>query len=244
MATSDYNSSIDLRLPLVPDTQPFDSPTIFRDIDALFNAVRLLAAETSALQESAIPDAPSDGEIYGRQDGNWTVISGTGGGGGNFEFLGEVLLTAPSTTLTFDELDSDEDRIYKLELAGVSGGAAASDVALYYNGDTTPSNYQSQYFYAYLGSLAGGRTSTAIIAGGFISGANTPVVASITIYKTPGITPVAMSLTSGMDGGDLLLLNRAVKWANTAKITSMTLQHTGSTFAAGTIARLYRLTSP
>lgn len=94
MATTDYNSSIDLRLPLYPDTTPSFDVAVFTDINALFTAVRLLAEEVTQiderliqLEQTALTDAPEDGQTYGRKDGEWVPVTGGGGGGGNVTAL-------------------------------------------------------------------------------------------------------------------------------------------------------------
>lgn len=80
MATSDYNSSIDLRLPLYPDTKPSYDFSVFTDINALFTAVRLLAEGVQEQLATKVDEAPEDGQSYVRQDGEWVVITGGGGG--------------------------------------------------------------------------------------------------------------------------------------------------------------------
>lgn len=81
MATSDYNSSIDLRLPLYPDTKPSYDLAVFTDINALFTALRLLAEGVQEQLATKLEDAPEDGQLYGRKDGEWEVVSTSGGGG-------------------------------------------------------------------------------------------------------------------------------------------------------------------
>lgn len=78
MATYDYISSVDLRLPLYPDTKPSEGG-VFNDINSLFTALRLLAEHLTVQEATYLTDAPSDGSIYGRQDGDWVVVTGGSG---------------------------------------------------------------------------------------------------------------------------------------------------------------------
>lgn len=96
MATTDYVSPIDLRLPLTPHTTISFDRAVFTDINALFTACRLMAEGFSEQLADTITEAPEDGILYGRRDGNWEAVPG---GAGYIETI------VPGTGITVDNTD-------------------------------------------------------------------------------------------------------------------------------------------
>src|SRR6185312_9756509 len=102
MATSDYISSVDLRLPLSPDTRPEDYPSIFNDINSSFTAIRLLAQEFTTLQES-IPTNYIESIVAGTNitiddtDPKNPIISAAGGGGSGI--VESIIAGTPNVTI-------------------------------------------------------------------------------------------------------------------------------------------------
>ena len=71
------NSPIDLQLPQTPRLPSDGNAAVYSEFQSVYNAIRNLWQALGSA--SLIDDAPSDGNIYGRQDGNW-IIAGGGGG--------------------------------------------------------------------------------------------------------------------------------------------------------------------
>lgn len=74
------NSPIDLQLPQTPRLPPSENMAVYSEFQSVYNAIRNLWLALGSA--SFIDDAPSDGGIYGRQNGAWVIAGGGGGGGG------------------------------------------------------------------------------------------------------------------------------------------------------------------
>lgn len=73
MADPIFNTSEKIPLPVKPSTPPTNKE-VYKDLFDIFNTIRMLIA-------NFLVDAPKDGTQYGRQDGEWTPVTGGGGGG-------------------------------------------------------------------------------------------------------------------------------------------------------------------
>lgn len=145
--TSDYFSDLDIRLPLVPATTQSQSYPIFTDIDTIFNSLRLLAG---GLQENRdviaqvasdmIPEAPEDGQIYGRQDAGWVVVTGGGGSG-----IVETIVAGTGISV-----DSTDPANPVVSATGGGGGGGLSSLIIPYALPTTSAGYANYTVWALL----------------------------------------------------------------------------------------------
>lgn len=71
------NSPINLQLPQQPRLPVEGNAAIYSEFQSVYNAIRNLWQALGSA--SLIDDAPSDGNIYGRQNGAWVIASGGGG---------------------------------------------------------------------------------------------------------------------------------------------------------------------
>ena len=64
------------RYPLtkLPSTRNHELPETYADLFSIYNTLRALFNDLDTEFGSRIEDAPSDGQTYGRKDGEWVVI--------------------------------------------------------------------------------------------------------------------------------------------------------------------------
>lgn len=102
--TASYSSLINLQLPESPRLSPRGNEAVYGEFQTVYNALRNLVqgigngsgvgvawgAITGNLSDqldlttalnAKLSDAPSDGNLYGRKNGSWTVVTGGGGSG-------------------------------------------------------------------------------------------------------------------------------------------------------------------
>lgn len=80
-----------------PSTPATGTMKVYAKDDKRLYAMDDTGTETD-LTGGGIPDAPSDGKTYGRKDGDWTEITGSGGGG----------ITSPTINRIITSTDPDE----------------------------------------------------------------------------------------------------------------------------------------
>ena len=114
-ALLDYAAGWKMRVTLIADT--------YGICDIPFNTIPIVTSEiNNIIYSNFVPEAPLDGSQYGRQDGNWTIISGgTITGGSNYattqyvnsqdnlkvdKVIGKGLSTNDFTYLLSNKLDS------------------------------------------------------------------------------------------------------------------------------------------
>lgn len=160
-------------------------------------------------------------------------VSGGGGGGGgatpNRILLAEINLTATSATLDFPGVGQAYD---DLELVVQGSMTAGNQILVSLNGDTTNANYSRQALRGG-GSVASAGAAADRWIGTFGSVPST-FTANIKSYTKTTITKI---VTARTDYASDMYLNN-VRWG-TAAVTQVTLTASGTTFAAGTRARLY-----
>jgi hypothetical protein len=92
-----------------------------------------------------LEDAPSDGTTYGRKDGAWEAVGGGGGGSGAMELVGTATVAgSAATSLTMSSLDLATDGCYIIHAVLKNATGSTSHASLYFNGDTTATNYYRQ----------------------------------------------------------------------------------------------------
>ena len=65
----------------LPTTPAHIYKEVYADLFALFNSFRKLLSDLDEALLDYLTDAPEDGKTYGRKDGEWTEVTGGGGGG-------------------------------------------------------------------------------------------------------------------------------------------------------------------
>lgn len=188
-----------------------------------------LASAASALKttgadvtiSSAAP--PTTGQVLTATSAtaaNWQTP--TGGGGGAWVTVYDQALVSDSDTITITGLDLDTHKFYKLFFIGKTTGGAG-DVHIYFNGDSTDSNYIRQVVSFSGTSVTAVRdsTSTAIVtcdsAGGiaecFIAKPDTTKRTKVIVQSSDGDTANATPV----------LFHKAIGWSSTANVTQIVL---------------------
>jgi hypothetical protein len=113
----------------------------------------------------------ADGDVLIYDAGTSTWIPGpqTGGSGGfatAMQFVGEVVVTgAAATDLVFDGLDLDADGQYFIDLMLDNPTAGSMTPSLYYNTDTTATNYDRTILYGSSSGAAASNSNAATLSG-------------------------------------------------------------------------------
>lgn len=72
-----YSSQINLQLPQQPRLDFGQNPAAYGEFQIVYNSIRQLWVALTEFMDSGgsgIPDAPSDGNLYGRKNGTWEVV--------------------------------------------------------------------------------------------------------------------------------------------------------------------------
>ena len=172
-------------------------------------------------------------------------IATGGGGGGDLEKIGEVVVTGSAVTdIDFSSLNLDADRVYQMEVIVAPGATGAHIIAMYLSGDTTNSNYYSQLGY-FLASSAGAGASAAanIFFNNSLPDTSAAYSFTVKLMKVAGHKPTATSIGVAVhNDGAPFFSSYAYRHNSTANVTSIKLRNTITNgFGVGTVVRLYRL---
>lgn len=164
-----------------------------------------------------------------------------GGGGGGLVLMGSNTLTTAATDITVGSLNLSSDGKY-LIFFSLKGAVASADLiaSLYYNSDTTESNYKRQYFYGQGGSALGSNSANAYIVDTTLNFGCMVGKANIML----GLDGKPRAIISGIIDIPTTLISsfrNAHIWSGAANVTSITL-HASSTngFAIGSYLQVYK----
>lgn len=144
--------------------------------------------------------------------------SGSGSSSG-WQTVTTTTLTVASDTVTFSNLDLATDQVYKLFVI-TNCNTGSTQIGLYYNNDTTNSNYYGQYLY-WQGTTTGAfGFNTAEIMECPIPDAD--VIGEITIMQFNNARAIC-HMNYDYAGTVAAQINHT-KWTNTANVTSITLK--------------------
>lgn len=154
---------------------------IFKDFDGYPRAhlsimrggkTNLLTHVASIIWESAtnvtslsLVDSVATGLAAGSTLKVWKIseTAGGGGGGGALEFVKKEEVTVASTSIIVTGLDLDTDGDYELDIYLTNATASTALVSLYYNADTTATNYDRSKLGFNHTTLTGGRANDAVM---------------------------------------------------------------------------------
>ena len=148
--------------------------------------------------------------------------------------IGQVTLTAAQATVVFANLPQGY-RDLRLMITGTVT-STGGNVVTYFNNDSA-ANYN--YIQAYGDGASALAYSGAGFGGVFYSN---PSVWIGDILEYSATDKHKTTLNRSGAAGNLTLMS-AVRWANTSAINSISVSHTGSTYAAGTVFTLYGVLS-
>jgi hypothetical protein len=187
----------------------------------------------------------ADGDALVYDSGSSTWIPGAAAGG-SYAFVGEAIVAgSAATSITVSGLDLDTDESYFVELALQNVNGTLAEVRLFYNGDTTTSNYHyGQSLVTGAGVASTGSGTDAYVIPLNASG---DCVATTTLPIKRDLTGRARCVfqTNGTPGGsDFAMAIRSHRWATVANVTSITFTSSVATaFAVGSYVRIWKRTS-
>ncbi|GAB3094888.1 hyaluronate lyase N-terminal domain-containing protein [Lysobacter terrae] len=165
---------------------------------------------------------------------------GGGGGGGALELITTSTVSgAAATLITISGLDLATDGCYLGLLSAKNNNASALTVNLFYNGDTTATNYWRQYLVADGSAVSAARSNNANLLDVKASAGFT---AEFTIQQDVDGRPRARARDNRDAPSSLVLQIADHVRDNTANVTSLTLSASSANgFAIGTKLSLYKL---
>lgn len=145
------------------------------------------------------------------------------------------------TSVTFSNLDLARDQEYQLVIRAQNATGSSATFSLFYNGDTTATNYYRQFINSNASTVSGGNSNNALIANMPASGDST-VRISIT-RDVAGRSRASASQNSDTTT-NLTNLIQDTYWTSTANPISLTLTSSvSSSIAVGSTFRLFRISS-
>jgi hypothetical protein len=164
------------------------------------------------------------------------VINGSQAGQGNL--VQEVVITSAATSYTFGGLDSSVDGWYELEIELT--GAVAADIQIGINGNTTTTNYWTEYNSSSGTTITSGRANN---NNALYHGANRDMLGKLYCSKLPsGYFGFSSEFTEGINTTTPYIQKQGGGSTFTiSNITSLTLTASATNgIGVGTIMRLYR----
>lgn len=191
------------------------------------------------LADEKLDDAPSDGKTYGREDGAWVEITGGGGGGGAMELVGTYTVAGSAvTTINIPSLDLSAAGTYILEVNAKNNTATNGYVNLYFNGDTTATNYENQSLTGSAGTVGANRLNNAQAFHLYVS-----ATAHATMEIVVDLDGKASVISKSREntGAALVLRSIVLTWLTAANVTSIDLTAAvANAFAVGSYAKLWK----
>lgn len=209
-------------------------------VNKYFTETRVLETILDGLTIS--PDAPivdTDNilEAFGKLQAQINAISGNGGA---LEYISTVTVSgSAATSISISGLDLTTDHEYLLRVSLVNATGSSATISMFYNGDTTATNYYNQITTSDNTSTTAARVNSARV---IIDNANECVVAWIYIRKDIDGKPRALcqmnrDLPSAMKTS---ILTHA--WNSATNVTSLALtSDISSALDVGSYVAIYKL---
>ena len=181
---------------------------------------------------------PGDVLTYSGTAG-WTNEAPTGGVGWAFVAQATVVGSA-ATSLQVSGLDLDTDEIYFIEVSFDNTSASAIDISLFFNADTTTTNYHRQAFAANSTTLSGARANDADICA--VAGTQTCTFSFEVSRDVNGHMRARSNLQARGDTTGIIMQAYVVHWPTVANVTTITLTSTIATsLAVDSYMRIWRI---
>ncbi len=198
----------------------------------------------------------AEGDIIYKGASGWTVLpkgsdgqflkvvsgvpvwASSSGGGGAWNLLDEKTVTgSAATTLSFTDLDLSASQRFELEIFAKNATGSASIVSMYYNADTTATNYYRQTVDTN-GTVAGlARINDAVIA---VIDASSEIAGQFSIFQSSGGYPLTMGRSTRRGPSSISRYDLTHVRNNTDNVTRIDLTASvANSLAIGTTARLY-----
>lgn len=206
--------------------------------------LRLNIGANTALQFNSSRAWGVDGANYGSSgqvltsNGSGSAPSWQNTGAGAMTFVSETVVSgAAATNITVSSLNIDNDECYYVQLTGAGATAGTANFSLFFNGDTTASNYER--------SINQSQADNAIFGGAYN---NSPFFYSFWIRRCP-VTGRIFAIGSGgrIDpGAPVVTLDQSstIVWDTSANLTSITFNvSVANQIAIGSMVRVWKIAS-
>lgn len=160
-----------------------------------------------------------------------------GGGSGAMSVLGVTTIAgAAATTMTVTGLDLSAYEAFKVIVKLKNATGSAADISMFYNSDTTATNYYRQYAITSSTSTTGQRANDAIIT--YLS-ASTGGIIKMDIAEDVDGYPYALAFAAA-GGSGIVIRNIYHHWTTAANVTSITLSSSvANSLDIGSIMKVY-----
>jgi hypothetical protein len=148
--------------------------------------------------------------------------AGGGGGSGSYAFVAGAAVTgSAATTMTVSGLDLDADVSYIVHVEVKNATGSGGNVAMFYNSDTTATNYDNQVLLVLGGTTFAVRNNDANIMG---FDGSTSSSAEIAVTRQIGGKVAALVTGCHNDGTSITIRDEAHQWRTTgANVTGITI---------------------
>ncbi len=154
----------------------------------------------------------------------------------SWEKIAEVNLSSTVTAVDFTDLDLSRDKFYILFAAIYNPQAAVAAYLLFFNGDSTGTNYWRQRMFVSGTSVSADRANNPGVLG---VAANEHLVGMLVIGRSGGKVAVVQQPQTGATGSIIEMVFRVMNWETSANVTSMSFVGTPvNTIGAGSILLL------
>lgn len=172
------------------------------------------------------------------KDDTGTVSTLGGGGGGSMTTIGTFTVTgSAATTLAASGLDLSAYKAFFVLVKADNATGSPAAVSMYYNADTTATNYYTQSHSRDNSTSGGSRSNSAVV---FALDANENTNAAIHVFKDLDGKARAMSSSIRGAASAVQLNNHYMVWTSNANVTDIKLSSSVSnSLAIGTTMTIY-----
>lgn len=197
------------------------------------------SAPATPASGKVITYAKTDGLMYSKDDAGTETLMSVGSGGA-MTYVGSATVSgAAATTLAISGLDLDTHGRYYCELIADNATGSAAQVSLYYNADTTATNYNRQGVLANGTGVTAARGNDGILA---VMDASENLVLTFTICNDFDSKARARSFGNYGASASLKLRDFAHSWTSTANVTGITIRSdVASSLAIGTVLKVWKI---
>ena len=154
-------------------------------------------------------------------------------------------LSAAATSVSITSLLGDTDIMYKLLIRAINGAASGCAYLIRPNGDSTASNYVTQWLYSYSTSVTAAVTSAATgMYFGWVEAISEIFSTEAVLFSKKGYSRRANAFSQVVQGGFMSSLISSARWTNTAdEITSIDIVASAANgLGIGTVIELWART--
>lgn len=182
----------------------------------------------------------SDKLVYSKDDAGVETALGGGGGGGAMTLVATHTVSGSAvTSFTLSSLDLGADGSYYIIFSFGNATASAVVFSLFFNSDTTDTNYYNQTLAAFSTSPSAARQNNARIAE---MAANSYVTGNISITKDISGRPRSLSITNRDEPNAIGLQYFSHVRTNTANVTDITISSSVvNAISIGSVFKVFKI---